>query len=792
MIDEYQDSNYVQETILRAVSREEAGHNNIFMVGDVKQSIYRFRLARPELFIEKYKTYTSTDSCCQKIDLHQNFRSRKEVVESVNRIFYQIMHEDLGNVEYDKQAALYAGASWYEAAKQPDVFQSELLLASADPKELEGAGIHDQREAEAGMTAVRIKQLLENGLVTDSESGRLRPVRFKDIVILLRSISGWADTFSRVLAEAGIPAHTASRTGYFGAIEIQTILSLLSILDNPLQDIPLAATLTSPVGGFDGEQLAQIRTESKEHFYYLALVDYAQYGSQEALREKAAGFLRMYDRLRGLTAFTPVHRLIQTVLRETGYGAYIQAMPAGARRRANVDMLLEKAIAYEKTSYKGLFHFIRYIEKLKKYEVDFGEADITSENEDVVRIMSIHKSKGLEFPIVFVCGMGKQFNRQDTRSRMILHPEYGIGLDFIDADHRIRKPGFIKKVLENQTGMENQGEELRVLYVALTRAKEKLIMTATVKKEPDTGQIRTLADDAPMDYVSRLDASRMRTLHQTAVREVYEQIDQKLSWKYPFEADTVLKTKISVSELKHRNKVPETAELPAEEMFAQEQFVEEPELLLPAFMRKEEETENRGALRGSAVHKVLEELDFVQMHESSDPLADLRQLTEDMLVQGHITPEMKQLLNLRMIRQFLDSPLAARMAEAQNAGTLHKEQPFVMGIRASEIFGGTSGELVLIQGIVDAYWEEGEEIVILDYKTDFVKEAGQLLERYAIQLNLYGEALEKATGKRVKEKLMYSFRLREVVEVKAGAEVKAEGNPVSGPFVNTHFHPDSE
>ncbi len=209
-------------------------------------------------------------------------------------------------------------------------------------------------------------------------------------------------------------------------------------------------------------------------------------------------------------------------------------------------------------------------------------------------------------------------------------------------------------------------------------------------------------------------------------------------------------------------------------------------------MGKEEETENRGALRGSAVHKVLEELDFVQMHESSDPLADLRQLTEDMLVQGHITPEMKQLLNLRMIRQFLDSPLAARMAEAQNAGTLHKEQPFVMGIRASEIFGGTSGELVLIQGIVDAYWEEGEEIVILDYKTDFVKEAGQLLERYAIQLNLYGEALEKATGKRVKEKLMYSFRLREVVEVKAGAEVKAEGNPVSGPFVNTHFHPDSE
>lgn len=807
MIDEYQDSNYVQETILRAVAREAQGQNNIFMVGDVKQSIYRFRLARPELFIEKYKTYTLEESSRQRIDLHQNFRSRKEVVESVNHIFYKIMQEDLGNVAYDEKAALYCGASWYPPAGD-GMFQSELLLVQASEEELAQTGMRDGREAEAWLVAARIKELLETQLVTDKESGQLRPARYGDVVILLRSISGWADTFSRVLAKAGIAAHTTSQTGYFAATEIQTVLSMLSILDNPLQDIPLAAVLASPIGGFDGSELAQVRAESKEHFYFLALEEYAQSGPVGVLREKCALFLQMYEKLRSRTAYTPIHSLIQMILQETGYASYIQAMPGGAQRRANMDMLLEKAIAYEKTSYKGLFHFVRYIEKLKKYEVDFGEADLTSENEDVVRIMSIHKSKGLEFPVVFVCGITKQFNRQDTRSRMILHPDYGVGLDLVDAERRVRKPGMIKKVLANQIGIDNQGEELRVLYVALTRAKEKLILTGAVKEEPANAEASMQSAGVPMDFfsryralsyldwvypcalcsdgvfhvqvygaraletqeavdaaLSRISLSQMSGFYKSADDALYEQVDRKLSWHYPYEGDTVLKTKISVSELKRRAMEYNEVDGITDEDMTQQMFTEEPEPIVPAFLRSEAEPVSQGALRGSAVHKVMEEVDFVQSHGSKDRTADLRRQVARMLEEGHITPQMKQLVNPRMVGRFLDSPIAARMAQAQRQGDLYREQPFVMGIEASRLYEGASGELVLIQGIVDVYWLEEDEIIILDYKTDAVNDAGQLVKRYKSQLELYAQALEKATGKRVKEKMMYSFRLQEAVLV---------------------------
>lgn len=808
MIDEYQDSNYVQETILKAVSREEEGQNNIFMVGDVKQSIYRFRLARPELFIEKYHTYTREESACQKIDLHQNFRSRTETVESINQIFYKIMHEDLGNVEYDAQAALYAGASYPQP--QQNLFVSELLLAQTDADALAQAGMDSGQEFEARMTAARIREMLETQLVTDRESGNLRPARYRDVVILLRSAAGWADTFLRVFAACGIPAHTSSQAGYFGTVEIQTILSMLSILDNPLQDIPLAAVLASPIGGFNGEQLAQMKVESRQHFYYQALRSFAEQTpcapEREKVRQKAVRFLTMYEKLRAITPYTPIHQLIQTVLQETGYASYVEAMPAGRQRRANVDMLLEKAVAYEQTSYKGLFHFVRYIEKLKKYEIDFGEADITSENEDVVRIMSIHKSKGLEFPIVFVCGMGKQFNRQDTRNRLILHPEYGIGLDVVDTDQRIRKPGFIKKILQNEIQIENQGEELRILYVALTRAKEKLVMTGTVKEEitaasdgADSGdylfrsaascyldwiypcvasskehyQIRVYHPEditvqtAVEAAIERLDRGQVQKLCHTADPDVYKALDQRLSWIYPYETDTDLKTKISVSEWKKRWQEQQMEQgiedaVPSSTLLFEEK---EPQALVPAFLRTDAPQEMNGALRGSAVHKIMEEVDFVRSINSGNRTADIRNQIQEMLAQQHITPEMERVVPPRLIGRFLDSPLTARMAQAQQQGTLHREQPFVMGIPASRVYDGASGELVLIQGIVDVYWEEDGELVILDYKTDHVRDAGKLKQRYALQLDLYAEALGKATGRNVKEKMLYSFQLQQAVYI---------------------------
>lgn len=803
MVDEYQDSNYVQETILRAVSTEDEGRNNIFMVGDVKQSIYRFRLARPELFTEKYKTYTSEESDRQKIDLYKNFRSRRETLAGINRIFYAIMHEDLGNVEYDGRAALYAGKTDYPEPEQEHMFRTELLLGLLDDGDGE-ADADGRQEQEARLVAMRIKELLAEQEVTDKETGKLRPARYRDIVILLRSLSGWAETFAKVLSGEGIPVHTTSRTGYFGTMEIRTLLSLLAVIDNPLQDIPFAAVLASPVAGFTGEELARFRTESREHFYYAVLQDYAQYGTDERLRGRAAAFLQMLSELRAEAAYTPVHKLIRRVLQRTGYAALIQAMPDGAQRRANVDMLLEKAAAYEKTSYRGLFHFIRYIEKLRKYEIDFGEADILGEQDDVVRIMSIHKSKGLEFPVCIVSGMGKRFNRQDTRSRMVLHPEYGVGLDFVDSERRIRRAGLQKKALERQLRMENQGEELRVLYVALTRAKEKLIMTGISKEDPPSGAERLLADgqmdffsryqaDSYLDWVypvvasdgilydlrvvsaeelkaqetveaalNRLDYMQVVRLAEQPDKERYAALDQKLSWQYPFAGDTELKTKISVSELKRSMEASGADEIPAETLYK-----EEPKKKIPAFYRKDEggEAAGRGALRGSAVHKVMEEVDFIQSSESVDKLSDIRTQINRMSAKGHITREMRALVSPKLIAGFLEHPLAMRMAAAQRDGVLYKEQPFVMGIPASRVYEGVGDEPVLIQGIVDVYWKEEDGIVILDYKTDSVDRAKELEERYAVQLALYAEALEKATGVPVKETLLYSFHLQEAVPV---------------------------
>ena len=437
MIDEYQDSNEVQETLLRSISREERGENNIFMVGDVKQSIYRFRLARPELFMKKYDSYSLEESTTQRIDLHKNFRSREEVLTCTNDIFYKIMVRSLGNVEYDAEAALYPGASYPVSAD----FTPEILLADSNDELLEDTELSDKKTLEAKIVAEEIRHLMKTQPVTNKATGELRAARYSDIVILLRSLSGWADSLVEVLNGNGIPAHTVSSTGYFSTVEVQTVLSMLRLLDNPRQDIPMAAVLRSPMAGLTDEELAVLRLEDGSVPFHEAVLElaeglYEEDGQKEisdseadrkqgrnadektenhieiTAHRKLLKFYKKYKQLRQLVPDTPIHELIEIILRETGYGHYVAAMPAGNRRTANLNMLLEKAAAYEKTSYKGLFHFVRYIDELQKYDVDFGEADMVGENEDVVRIMSIHKSKGLEFPIVIVSGMGKNFNKQ--------------------------------------------------------------------------------------------------------------------------------------------------------------------------------------------------------------------------------------------------------------------------------------------------------------------------------------------------------------------------------------------
>ena len=489
MIDEYQDSNYVQETILRTISREVVGQNNLFMVGDVKQSIYRFRLARPELFMEKFDTYETTDAPCQRIDLHKNFRSRDTVLTFTNDIFYRIMKRNLGGVDYTDEAALYCGAD-YPAGEKEDAFDSEILLTTTQELEEGTKQQISKQELEAKLIADRIRKMVGKEEVVDEETGEFRKVRYGDIVILLRSLSEWADLFAEVLNANGIPAHTVSRTGYFSALEIRTVLNYLRILDNPRQDIPLAAVLKSPMAGLSDEQLARLRLLAEDKPYHQCVKMFLEAEEEltekestadEDMRAKLKRFSETYKKLRRQTMDIPMHELLQKVLKETGYARYASALPAGRQRLANLHMLSEKAIAYEKTSYRGLYHFIRYIDELQKYDVDFGEAELVGENEDAVNIMSIHKSKGLEFPVCFVSGMGKSFNKQDSRSKMILHPNLGVGLDIIEEDRRIKVPAFFKKVIARQTELESLGEELRVLYVAFTRAKEKLIITFCIK-----------------------------------------------------------------------------------------------------------------------------------------------------------------------------------------------------------------------------------------------------------------------------------------------------------------------
>lgn len=894
MIDEYQDSNEVQETLLRSISREERGENNIFMVGDVKQSIYRFRLARPELFMKKYDSYSLKESTTQRIDLHKNFRSREEVLTCTNDIFYKIMARSLGNVEYDAEAALYPGASYpaiemkktagkeetaEEQTKQSIAdFTPEILLADSNDELLEDTEFSDKKTLEAKIVAEEIRHLMKTQPVTDKAAGELRAARYSDIVILLRSLSGWADSLVEVLNENGIPAHTVSSTGYFSTVEVQTVLSMLRLLDNPRQDIPMAAVLRSPMAGLTDEELAVLRLEDGSVPFHEAVLElaeglYEEDGQKEisdseadseadqkqgrnadektenhieiTAHRKLLKFYKKYKQLRQLVPDTPIHELIEIILRETGYGHYVAAMPAGNRRTANLNMLLEKAAAYEKTSYKGLFHFVRYIDELQKYDVDFGEADMVGENEDVVRIMSIHKSKGLEFPIVIVSGMGKNFNKQDTRSKMVLHPELGIGLDYMDGKKRIKSPTIAKKAIAKQIDLENLGEELRVLYVALTRAKEKLILTGTLKDAPEKLEFfrqqanLSKAADRPLSYLTREGASgyldwilpavlsygdkypvRIVEAAELVLDEVENQLEQnedlterieeieaadtqlvgqlkqRFSQRYPYQTDILRKNKYSVSELKHRA-MREKFEAEQEETIPA--FLEEPVTpTIPLFIQREEsveqETANRGALRGTAVHRVMECYDFASEKSVHEQM-------EAMEKEEKITADMRALVREQTVADFVSSETGKRMALAQRGGALYREKPFVMGFTEEELerYGFGAGaqmieneaqtenaqqeimsenvsqenhmheeDLTLIQGIIDVFWIEDDGITVLDYKTDRVDTAQELIDRYATQLKLYADALERvfATRKlKVKEILIYSFRLEKLISI---------------------------
>ncbi len=855
LIDEYQDSNLVQEYLLSAISGEAEGHYNRFMVGDVKQSIYKFRLARPELFLEKYDTYQENGDLC-RIDLAKNFRSRVQVVDAVNDVFSRIMSRKIGGIAYDDKAALYPGAT-YPAAEDPAYGSEALLIRKPEKGEREESGIGEQhaegagvlvdydnvRQLEALAIAARIKQLKGSLKVMEKSTGELRPVRYSDIVILLRTTSGWDEEFKKILEQQGIPVYITSKTGYFGALEVQELLQFLRVLDNPRQDIPLFGVMQSVFGGFTQEEIAQIRSGGEGHSrkrmtLYEALKEVVQSGrmveegeetsagesaGEEAeLSQKADTFLQRIDHYRDLTPFTSIRDLLQRILDDYDYLNYVTALPAGSKRRANVEMLLTKASAFEKTSYFGLFHFIRYMEQLEKYDVDYGEADTLDENADVVRIMSIHKSKGLEFPVVFVSGLSKRFNMQDANQSLIVDMDLGVAVDYVDSVRRIKNKTLRRAVLSAKMKEDNLAEELRVLYVALTRAREKLILTAVLDKADEKWELAQMTGQERLTYLDFCEAGSymdfllpilpktgiavktMRTEDLTA-EEIREQLRmgdrreelqrvadgevllpgdpeenerklyklrERFAYQYPHPGLQKLYTKTTVSELK----IAAMAEKDEEAFHT----FEEKEVVpyIPAFRREQEKVS--GAVRGSAFHRVMELLDFTYVfvesglfekcpgdYETYRKRLDaerLKKRLEEFLqretVSLRLTEEYAKAVSLPKILNFLEQELAYRMWRAQEQGLLYREQPFVLGIDAKRLDPDLpEGEKVLIQGIIDVFFIEDSEIVLLDYKTDVIDSLEALWNRYNVQIQYYEEALTKLMQMPVKERILYSFYL---------------------------------
>ena len=836
MLDEYQDSNLVQEILMQNVSGWVNDRKNIFMVGDVKQSIYRFRLARPELFMEKYHSYSLTESEEQRIDLHKNFRSRPEVLESVNFIFRQIMGQDLGGIDYDEAAALYPGASFPEG-EDPEFIKTEVLLVEKDGVILEDNDEADapenERELEALAIADRIREMVGHDRILDKETGEYRPVQYGDIVILLRSAAGWAETFGEVLGARGIPSYTASRTGYFSTTEVVTLLNYLRVLDNPLQDIPLTGVLRSPIAGCTTEDLAELRIAYPEGMIYECVKafveEYREHRIMEEekrrLGEKLSHFMDTMNALRDMAAYTPVHQLILEVLERTGYGSYAKAMPDGAQRSANLNMLVEKAMEYEKTSYRGLFNFVRYIQKLQQYQVDYGEVNLSGAGESAVQIMTIHKSKGLEFPVVFAAGMGKRFNFRDMNASILIHPELGIGADAILPDKRIIAASLCKQIIRRELLKESLGEELRVLYVALTRAKEKLILCGAVgdlenqitalsvlrdnKEElislgmrmrgkcywdyvlPALARHRCmngifqeygifmnrnnpLYGDASAFVVKKITAADLtekevveqaeREMKKEVLKnwnpgivydsEIREELERRFSFVYPYEYLKELPVKVSVSELKKRSY---HSEQDLEEAVDYEQD-EELQPLIPHFIEAKKEEGYTGAFRGTAYHRVMECLDY----QRTDTQEKLRVQLEELVSLKKMEEKEAASVRIRDIWKFLESALGQRMKAAARQKQLFREQPFVIARKASELEPEWQCEEdVLVQGIIDGYFIENDELVLVDYKTDFVRsgEEQKLIDRYHVQLDDYAQALERMTGRRVKERYIYSFTL---------------------------------
>ncbi|MDD7372576.1 MAG: helicase-exonuclease AddAB subunit AddA [Sarcina ventriculi] len=859
LVDEYQDSNNVQETIISMVSRKDLDNPNVFMVGDVKQSIYRFRQAKPELFLEKYNSYSEEDNKKnRKIMLYKNFRSREEVIKGVNFIFKSLMSKTVGELDYTDKEALNLGASYDEINKDNVYFQDNEFI-DLDKIEVSGAlelhildkssdfedgknEINDEDDKEndneedlsavaieARIIAKRIKELINPSdgkcfMVFDKNLNRYRKITYKDIVILLRSTKNWADTIVEELSFGGIPVYADINTGYFQTIEIRTIMSLLHIIDNPMQDIYTIASMRSPIFAFTSEELADIRILNRDNYFYLNVKDIAEDVYDErinkSLKDKCVYFIEKIGSWREKSLYMPIDEFLWYLYSDTSYYGYVGAMVNGIQRQANLRILFQRAKQYEQTSFKGLFNFINFINKLRKSSGDLGTAKILGENEDVVRIMSIHKSKGLEFPVVFLSGCGKQFNLRDINDSLLFHEELGIGADCIDIKKRIRYTTLQKYAIKKKFELETLSEEMRILYVALTRAKEKLIITGSssnLQKDIDAcykAGVKGFNKVIPSELLKQ--KSYLKWIMTALIKhkdgdilrqgknEFVEISDDLSSWKINFHKksdfgvenveDSIEKKNISILSLNYSNfevdeeirkrlefryKYRDVCSVPsnisvsdikkAEEIFepqAENLFSEEKNRKKPKFIMEEKGLSK--AEKGTAMHFVMQKLDLNKVNL----LNEIKEQIKNMFEKGLITKDEEESINIFKIQKFFKSNLGQRLLKAYKENKqVFRELPFITEIPVKRIEKDLidkifNNEKLRLQGIIDCFFEEDDGIVLLDYKTDYVENGKEkeILDKYKVQIDLYTETLERVIGKKVKERYLYLFGIDKEVK----------------------------
>lgn len=848
LIDEYQDSNFLQEDILNCVTGHGEDRKNMFMVGDIKQSIYRFRMARPDLFLNKYNTYSDLeDAEDQKILLSNNFRSAGKVIDTINQIFEPLMSENLGGIDYDESAKLHIGRQ----DKNNMGYGSEILIVRndcADPEKSQPEEIRSLTnvDIEARMIADEIYELVKGDkplYIPDGDNGETRRVSYRDIAILMRSVKKNAKAFEEAFAERGIPLFVESESGYFDAIEISTLLDMLAVIDNSHQDYALAAVLRSPLAGVKEQELAEIvgiyDRDFKDHeknlartaSFYQKVCYYAEKPDSEA-SEELRQFLRMLDSWKADKNYMSISELLHSILEQTGYYWFVGAMQSGKRRQANIDMLIQKADTYEDSSFRGLFNFLRYMDRLKTNDLDFAEASVLGDDDDSVVMMTMHKSKGLEFPVVFVSGLANRFSNLDALSPVTVNADSYLAGYAIDRKNRAKKKTFARAAMLSVMNAEKLAEEIRILYVALSRAKEKLYMTAAVK---DPGAEKAVFDyplqtdflieasgqmRMELPYITRMEAGCFmdwilsalsmhivsedivcrkdtyatwvlaKTGYQNQIlagtktdmseenavqtenetenksksmiaqedRQLYEKYKELLDYTYPYKTEQAVKNKMSVTEIKrlaHRGE-----ENPGSDLY--QPPVTEAELTIPVLHSRMKEEPVKGNEMGTVIHKIMELIDFTR-----NSMDEIREQIRSFFDHGYLEERYREHVRADKIYNMVNSPLGIRMAEAQKNHTLYREQQFYIGMKPEDISPEykDSKDMVVVQGVIDAYFLEGDQVVLMDYKTDRVNQISDLVSRYHVQLDMYAKTIHQLTGRMVTEKIIYAFHFDDSINL---------------------------